>query len=66
MPCCGTTHTLENMSPETSQLDLPGDENLHYRFIAEKRAYAWCVDAKVKRPDLKIRFGTPLGLDENH
>jgi hypothetical protein len=42
--------------PDTLQLDLPGEENPHYRFIAEKCGGVWLVDAKIERPDLKIRF----------
>lgn len=42
--------------PGTLQLDLPGEGDPHYRFIAEKHGNVWWVDAKVKRPDQKIRF----------
>jgi hypothetical protein len=42
--------------PGTLQLDLPGEGDPHYRFIAEKHGNVWWVDAKVKRPDLTIRF----------
>jgi hypothetical protein len=46
----------EEHLPGTLQLDLPGEGDPHYRFIAEKQGNVWWVDAKVKRPDLKIRF----------
>jgi hypothetical protein len=55
---------FEEHLPDTLQLDLPGEENPHYQFIAEKRGDVWQVDAKVKRPDLKIRFRNATRSDE--
>jgi hypothetical protein len=42
--------------PDTLQLDLPNEEVPRYRFVAERRGNLWRIDAKVIRPDLRIRF----------
>jgi hypothetical protein len=42
--------------PSLLPLDLPGEVPERYYFVAERVHEVWVADAKLRRPDLGIRF----------